>query len=128
MHRPMNTLREKRNSEGRLKIAPRTSLVLILLSSSGVVSAQSNAPRTASPEAAAGGPLAYVENGDVISIDVRRKAVDLDVPEAVLAERRKTARSFNPIMATAAAISAPPMVPVSAAAHPRSVRLAQIGT
>ena len=27
----------------------------------------------ASPEAAAGGPLAYVENGDTISIDVTRK-------------------------------------------------------
>ena len=49
----------------------------------------------ASPEAAAGGPLAFVENGDMISIDVRRKAVDLEVPEAVLAERRKTARVFG---------------------------------
>ena len=36
-----------------MKIACQTSLVLILLSSSGIVSAQSNAPRTASPEAAA---------------------------------------------------------------------------
>src|SRR6185295_12972903 len=49
----------------------------------------------ASPEAAAGGPLAFVENGDIISIDVKRKAVDLEVPEAVLAERRKTARVFG---------------------------------
>ena len=48
----------------------------------------------ASPEAAAGGPLAYVENGDVISIDVTRKVVDLEVPEAVLAERRKR-RAFR---------------------------------
>jgi dihydroxy-acid dehydratase len=49
----------------------------------------------ASPEAAAGGPLAYVENGDVISIDVPRKVVDLDVPESVLAERRKTPHTFG---------------------------------
>ena len=49
----------------------------------------------ASPEAAAGGPLAYVENGDVISIDVRRKAVDLEVPEAVLAERRRVPKTFG---------------------------------
>src|SRR6187549_2775359 len=49
----------------------------------------------ASPEAAAGGPLAFLENGDIISIDVKRKAVDLEVPESVLAERRKTARVYG---------------------------------
>jgi dihydroxy-acid dehydratase len=49
----------------------------------------------ASPEAAAGGPLAYVENGDMISIDVRRKVVDLEVPEAVLAERRRVPKTFG---------------------------------
>jgi dihydroxy-acid dehydratase len=49
----------------------------------------------ASPEAATGGPLALVENGDVISIDVRRKVVDLEVPDNVLAERRKTARTYG---------------------------------
>ena len=49
----------------------------------------------ASPEAAAGGPLALVENGDVISIDVRRKIVDLEVPEAVLAERRGRPHTFG---------------------------------
>jgi dihydroxy-acid dehydratase len=49
----------------------------------------------ASPEAAAGGPLALVENGDTIAIDVERKVVDLEVPETVLAERRKTTRHFG---------------------------------
>ncbi len=49
----------------------------------------------ASPEAAAGGPLAYVENGDVISIDVRRKVVDLEQSEAVLAERRRVPKTFG---------------------------------
>lgn len=43
----------------------------------------------ATPEAAEGGPLALVENGDTISIDVEKKVTDLLVPEAVLAERRK---------------------------------------
>ena len=49
----------------------------------------------ASPEAAAGGPLALVENGDTIAIDVERKVVDLEVPESVLDERRKAARTFG---------------------------------
>jgi dihydroxy-acid dehydratase len=39
------------------------------------------------PEAADGGPLALVENGDVISIDVKKKVVDLEVPKDQLAER-----------------------------------------
>src|SRR5690606_7497297 len=49
----------------------------------------------ASPGAAAGGPLALVENGDTIAIDVERKVVDLEVPESVLDERRKAARTFG---------------------------------
>jgi dihydroxy-acid dehydratase len=49
----------------------------------------------ASPEAAAGGPLAYLDNGDTIAIDVRRKTVDLEVPDDVLAERRNTSRTFG---------------------------------
>ncbi len=40
------------------------------------------------PEAAEGGPLALVENADVISIDVKKKVVDLHVPENKLADRR----------------------------------------
>ena len=40
------------------------------------------------PEAADGGPLALVENGDLISIDVKKKVVDLEVSEGQLAERR----------------------------------------
>jgi len=43
----------------------------------------------ASPEAAEGGPLAFVENGDLIEIDVERGCVDLLVDEAVLEERRR---------------------------------------
>jgi dihydroxy-acid dehydratase len=40
-----------------------------------------------SPEAAIGGPLSLVENGDPISIDVDRHILDLDVPEQTLLER-----------------------------------------
>ena len=42
-----------------------------------------------SPEAAVGGPLCLVENGDTITIDVDRHVLDLDVPEEVLLERRQ---------------------------------------
>ena len=49
----------------------------------------------ASPEAAAGGPLALLENGDTISIDVTQKTDDLEVDEAVLAERRQRLGTFG---------------------------------
>ena len=41
-----------------------------------------------SPEAAVGGPLALVETGDSITIDVPKYLIDLNVDAAVLAERR----------------------------------------
>ncbi|MCC6474621.1 MAG: dihydroxy-acid dehydratase [Burkholderiales bacterium] len=41
-----------------------------------------------SPEAAYGGPFGLVENGDTVTIDVQRRVVNLEVPEAVLAARR----------------------------------------
>ena len=41
-----------------------------------------------SPEAAVGGPLALVENGDLITINVEKRVVDLEVPENILTERR----------------------------------------
>ncbi len=40
------------------------------------------------PEAAIGGPIALVEEGDTVTIDVDRRALDLEVDEATLAERR----------------------------------------
>ncbi len=42
-----------------------------------------------SPEAASGGPIALVEEGDTISIDIPRCTITLDVPEAELAARRE---------------------------------------
>jgi dihydroxy-acid dehydratase len=41
-----------------------------------------------SPEAAEGGPLALVENGDRIRIDIPGRTITLQVPEAELARRR----------------------------------------
>ena len=40
------------------------------------------------PEAAEGGPIAMIEDGDMIRIDAEAGTIDLDVPAAVLAERR----------------------------------------
>ena len=44
------------------------------------------------PEAAEGGPIALVENGDTISIDAEVGTIDLLVADDVLAERRKAWR------------------------------------
>jgi dihydroxy-acid dehydratase len=49
----------------------------------------------ASPEAAAGGPLALLEDGDTIAIDVKKKTVDLVVDDAILEERRQRIRPFG---------------------------------
>ena len=49
----------------------------------------------ASPEAAAGGPMALVENGDFVSINLVSRQVNLEVPAEVLEERRSRMRSFG---------------------------------
>ncbi|EAS34468.3 dihydroxy-acid dehydratase [Coccidioides immitis RS] len=41
------------------------------------------------PEAAVGGPIALVEDGDIITIDAEKRVLDLEVGEDVLAQRRK---------------------------------------
>jgi dihydroxy-acid dehydratase len=40
------------------------------------------------PESAIGGPLALVENGDIIELDVKNRLLQLDVSDEVLAVRR----------------------------------------
>ena len=40
-----------------------------------------------SPEAAAGGPIAAVEDGDRIIIDIPNRRLELDVPEEIIRER-----------------------------------------
>lgn len=41
------------------------------------------------PEAADGGPIALVEDGDMITIDVPNRALILEVPDSILSERKK---------------------------------------
>jgi dihydroxy-acid dehydratase len=52
------------------------------------------------PEAAAGGPLARVRTGDVISLDVDARRIDVELPDDELAAR-------PPDQATAAGFAAP---------------------
>jgi len=49
-----------------------------------------------SPEAAAGGPLALVKNGDVIELDVAKRKLVLHVSEEELAQRRKAWKPLPP--------------------------------
>ena len=47
------------------------------------------------PEAAAGGPLALVRDGDIIELDVAARRLHLDVDEAELARRREAMLPFE---------------------------------
>jgi dihydroxy-acid dehydratase len=49
----------------------------------------------ASPEAADGGPLALLEQGDVISLDVEKREVNLEVSQEILEARTKEKRVFG---------------------------------
>jgi dihydroxy-acid dehydratase len=49
-----------------------------------------------SPEGAVGGPIALVRNGDRITIDVDRRALDVEVDAEVMAERRAAMREIKP--------------------------------
>jgi L-arabonate dehydrase len=52
------------------------------------------------PEAAAGGPLALVRNGDFIELDVEARRLHLDVPDTELAARKADWTPPPPAMAT----------------------------
>jgi len=49
-----------------------------------------------SPEAAEGGPIALVRDGDTIQIDLNKKTIDLAVPEAELARRKAAWKQPKP--------------------------------
>jgi len=49
-----------------------------------------------SPEAAEGGPIALVENGDIITIDLPNRTINLEVSDEVIAERRAKLPVFEP--------------------------------
>jgi dihydroxy-acid dehydratase len=42
------------------------------------------------PEAARGGPIALVQDGDPIYLDIDKRVIDLEVPPEVLEQRRAT--------------------------------------
>ncbi|MED4403784.1 dihydroxy-acid dehydratase [Metabacillus fastidiosus] len=54
----------------------------------------------ASPEAAEGGPLAFVENGDHIVIDIDKRTMDVQVPEDVWEARKANWKGFEPKVKT----------------------------
>jgi dihydroxy-acid dehydratase len=41
------------------------------------------------PEAAVGGPIAAVEEGDIINLDIQKRIIDLEVPQSTLQDRLK---------------------------------------
>jgi Dihydroxyacid dehydratase/phosphogluconate dehydratase len=49
-----------------------------------------------SPEAAAGGPIAAVQEGDTITIDIANRKIDLDVPAGVIEQRLKSWKAPKP--------------------------------
>ena len=53
-----------------------------------------------SPEAAMGGPIALVEEGDIIKINIPENTITLDVSDEVLAERRKNLKPVEPKVTT----------------------------
>lgn len=53
-----------------------------------------------SPEAAVGGPIALVKDGDIIKIDIMANTIDLDVDEAELEKRRSELKPHTPRITT----------------------------
>lgn len=53
-----------------------------------------------SPEAAVGGPIALVEEGDIIKINIPENTLNLDVSDEVLAERKKKWQPREPKVTT----------------------------
>ena len=47
----------------------------------------------ACPEAATGGPLGLIRNGDIIELDIATKSMTVELSEKTLSERRKEWRS-----------------------------------
>lgn len=53
-----------------------------------------------SPEAAEGGPIALIKEGDIISIDIPKKQINLKVSNEELAERQKRFKPRPPVVRT----------------------------
>ncbi|MCB5334958.1 Dihydroxy-acid dehydratase [Bacillus amyloliquefaciens] len=53
-----------------------------------------------SPEAAEGGPLAFVENGDHVIVDIEKRILDVQVPEEEWEKRKAEWKGFEPKVKT----------------------------
>jgi len=53
-----------------------------------------------SPEAAEGGPIAFVNDGDIIELDLNERKIELHISEEEFAERRKGWVEFEPKVKT----------------------------
>ncbi len=53
-----------------------------------------------SPEAAAGGPIAIIKDGDIISIDIPKRKLNLEVPDKTIKERLSKWRAPEPKIKT----------------------------
>ena len=53
-----------------------------------------------SPEAAVGGPIALVEEGDIIKIDIPNNRLDVDISDEEMEKRRKKWRPREPKVTT----------------------------
>lgn len=49
-----------------------------------------------SPEAAEGGPIAFVEDGDIIELDLNNRTITLEVSDEELAKRKENWKGFEP--------------------------------
>jgi dihydroxy-acid dehydratase len=48
------------------------------------------------PEAAVGGPIAAVEEGDIIRLDIAKRVIDLEIPPAAIEDRLKKWKTPEP--------------------------------
>jgi len=49
-----------------------------------------------SPEAAEGGPLAFVQDGDIIDLDMNNRKIELQISDEEMAKRRENWKGFEP--------------------------------
>ncbi len=53
-----------------------------------------------SPEAAEGGPIAFVENGDIIELDLNNRTINLEISDEEFEERKANWQGFEPKVKT----------------------------
>jgi len=53
-----------------------------------------------SPEAAEGGPIAFVEDGDIIELDLEGRRIELKISDEEMAKRKANWKGFEPKVTT----------------------------